>query len=210
MTCVQSTEPGRDEVYFRIHGNSSHGLFSRRLPRDDDYYEFNSDQTNNQNQHWTNQDQAPVGRPVLWAGHLDEGQGAEVVVFIAEQDNKELGVLRDIAKAALAALKAAGTFGGSPLATAALQGAEQLVDQIPDVRTHGIIGLFSFHFRNVPGGQMEFVLLPWTGFQFPGYTQGATTSRHPNSYYEAALRGDGSTEAVHLDFNGSPGDDTML
>lgn len=95
LACVSTTfEPEipiigsntRDEVYFFVTGDSSRGIFSRRLPRYDDYYEFTAGYTavKSDFRTWTNQDQEGLGRPILWAGDLDNNEGANVFVVIAE------------------------------------------------------------------------------------------------------------------------------
>src|SRR5262245_45345011 len=68
-----------DEVYFQLTGNSSIGLISRRLPAFDDYYQFRQGSTAVASDYrtWTNQHGDPVGRPVLWAGALNDNEGAD-------------------------------------------------------------------------------------------------------------------------------------
>ncbi|MFZ4664699.1 MAG: hypothetical protein ACOYNY_47345, partial [Caldilineaceae bacterium] len=95
----------RDEVYVIAYGTvtekNGHGQMIEfastlaRLPRyvdDDDYYEFSAFQNNTMSDYgsWTNQDQAPVGPPIIWEGQLASGQSAQFTVIVAEQDNKNI------------------------------------------------------------------------------------------------------------------------
>src|SRR5262249_51236494 len=99
----------RDETYILFSGKSPAGLAGGRLPRYvayDSYYEYWAGKVNYDNADWTNHDQAPVGRPVLWTGALAAGESAEFVVTVMEQDNSSIDILKDLLETGLNAADA--------------------------------------------------------------------------------------------------------
>ena len=73
----------RDEIYMLFSGSAPNNtLVGGRLPRyaaNDSYYEYWAGKVNAHEADWTNHDQAPVGRPILWSGTLGVGQSQEGV-----------------------------------------------------------------------------------------------------------------------------------
>lgn len=186
-----------DEVYFFVTGTSSRGLFARRLPTQDDYYQFWNGSTSLSSDYrtWTNLDEEPIGRPFLWAGELANQEGADLFVVVAEQDNKKLGALKRALQAGHKLMKA--TYGTDPKAAAALQFSEPLIEAIPEIDKDDIIGAFVVHLENV-GGQVSATFVPWLEYQFESGREGGTTVANSESYAVKSIGQQGS-EAIELD-----------
>jgi hypothetical protein len=161
---MNESGPGntRDEVYVISRGSISNQILAQeRLPRyrsGDDYYEFVTGKLARSSQlsDWTNQDQAPIGRPVLWNGSLEHQQSGEFVILIMEQDNKDWPAIRGGILAGLDAASAVATAAGAgaPI-TAAIQAAKTLANGFPNNTGSGdvddVIGAFSVRFTNNDG-----------------------------------------------------------
>ena len=97
LSYEQAPGNSRDEVYITVAGNTPSGQnLKSRLPRyksGDDYYEFFQGSTSKGNS-WSNQDQAPVGPPRIWAGILKPDESAKFLVKLGEQDNKTFAFLK--------------------------------------------------------------------------------------------------------------------
>ncbi len=202
LQCIEHTVEsggGRDEVYMIVNGDSLTGFYYHRLPGDDDYYEFVDGQTGRADDHttWTNKNQSFVGRPILWAGTLNENEGANIVVVIAEQDNADLGTVKDALEAGLGVIAPLITAAGT-LASAAVAGASKVVEKIPDIKLHDVIGAFAVHIRNEGG--LQYTIIPWNDYRFGAGRPGATTTLDGSSFYAAAL-GNERLKAGTLTFN---------
>ena len=205
LQCLEPTrETGgdRDEVYIIVTADSSQDLYYRRLPAADDYYEFVTGHTGKADDHttWTNQDQLFVGRPLLWTGTLNNNEGANLFVVIAEQDNADLGPLRQALEAGLGVGEplithgenqppAEGEGGSSlPLASAAVNAARALISAIPNITSHDVIGALAIHVRNEGG--LQYAIVPWEGYKFGAGRPGATATTDGQSYYAARITSD--------------------
>jgi hypothetical protein len=189
----------RDEVYFLVTGTSSRSLISQRLPTSDDYYEFEVGHVARASDFrtWTNQDQSALGRPVLWAGEINDNEGADVFVIIGEQDNRNLGELKRALLSGKGLVQQ--TFGGqNPLVDAALAVADELIGVIPEIDHDDVIGAFAIHLRNVSGA-LHMAWVPWLDYEFESGKTGATTIANSNSYFVTALQHQGH-QAVAFDF----------
>ena len=129
----------RDEVYVFVKGSITElregnpvqiASVGARLPRyinNDDYYEFfNFTRGKDAYTSWTNQDQAPVGKPTIWEGELVSGQTATFVVVIGEQDNKDTKDYRDLCNGLSRAGSTRGTATGSTEVQTIAKGASEL------------------------------------------------------------------------------------
>lgn len=170
MQCINlSREEGlnndRDEVYILVRGNTQAGLVGERFPlhfngeQSDSYYEFYMNKANLQDGDWTNHDQVPVGRPVLWSGRVAPNQTVEFLVTIMEQDN---GDLSSIKKTIQDGLKLAGEVYSQPQYNAIVNAAKDLAGRLPDIKGHELIGSFVVQIAN-KGGVAETTWLPVVG-----------------------------------------------
>lgn len=170
MQCVSlSREEGmnndRDEVYIYVRGNTRAGLVGERFPlhfngeQGDSYYEFYTNKANTQDADWTNHDQVPVGRPVLWSGRVDPGQTVEFLVTLMEQDN---GDLSSIKKSLQDGLKLAGELYSQPQYNAIVSAAKDLAAKVPDIKGHELIGSFMVQIAN-NNGALATTWLPVVG-----------------------------------------------
>ncbi len=165
MQCVAlSPESGpnndRDETYILLSGKTPTSLEGGRLPRyvaNDSYYEFWAGRVNNNDSDWTNHDQAPVGRPVLWTGALGEGESAEFLVTVMEQDNSDIGILKELLETGLNAADA--LYGSNTTAKAIITTARELAKYLPESKGHDFIGAFTIQVANV-GGQLQTTFIP--------------------------------------------------
>ncbi len=159
MQCINlSREEGlnndRDEVYILVRGNTREGLVGERFPlhfngeKGDSYYEFNANKSNTQNDDWTNHDQVPVGRPVLWSGTIPALSSVEFLVTVMEQDNGDLSTIK---KGVQEGLKLAGELYNQPQYNAVLSSAKELANQLPDIKGHELVGSFVVQIANKGG-----------------------------------------------------------
>jgi hypothetical protein len=158
MACLAlSPESGpnndRDEIYILFSGIAPNNeLQGGRLPRyvaNDSYYEYWVGKVNRHDSDWTNHDQAPVGRPILWTGTLGVGESADFLVTIMEQDNSSIGVLKDLLKIGLDTADA--LAGSNATAKAIITTARQLATYLPESKGHDFIGAFSMRVTNAAG-----------------------------------------------------------
>lgn len=170
MQCIGlSREEGlnndRDEVYILVRGNTRAGLVGERFPlhfngeQGDSYYEFYANKANLQDGDWTNHDQVPIGRPVLWSGRVEPNQTVEFLVTIMEQDN---GDLASIKKAIQDGLKLAGELYNQPQYNAIVTAAKDLAGKLPEIKGHELIGSFVVQIAN-KNGAVETTWLPVVG-----------------------------------------------
>jgi len=157
----------RSEIYILFSGKSPAGRACGRLPRcvaDDSYFEYWVGKVNDNDADWTNHDQAPVGRPVVWTGTLQAGEYAEFVVAVIEQDNQDIGTVEQMLKAAF---NAADTLPGSNMtANAIITAARGLAEELPESKGHDIIGAFAIQVANVEG-QLQTTFVPIQGEMAP-------------------------------------------
>jgi hypothetical protein len=150
---VTSNEGGvgnlRDEVYFKIVGQTPNGAPDARLPLyidEDDYYEFYNSTTRVEGGRWTNQDQIDVGYPRLWNGKLLMGQSAIFQVLVMEQDNAQAHALREALKGGCELIPGQGSESDSRVALC-----KQIADQIPDTTGDDVIGALEVTLANENG-----------------------------------------------------------
>ena len=173
MQCVAlSPESGpnndRDETYILFSGKTPTTLEGGRLPRyvaNDSYYEYWVGKVNDNDADWTNHDQAPVGRPVLWTGTLGNGESAEFLVTVMEQDNNDIGILKELLETGLNA--ADGIFGNNATAKAIITTARGLAKYLPESKGHDFIGAFAIQVANVEG-QLQTNFIPIHCDMMPG------------------------------------------
>ncbi len=95
MECIVPTEAGllnnRDEVFIEVKGNVQPGDGYARLPGEENYYEFSKGSRRSENG-WTDRDGIACGRPVLFCGKLEQGERAELLIKVREQDNDDVHV----------------------------------------------------------------------------------------------------------------------
>ncbi len=211
MTCTQPSDStalnDRDEVYAQVQADG-YGLSRNwRLPTygpDDDYYEFFTNSTSNTTNFnlWTNQDQAPVGRPLLWSGTLPNFQPAQFLVVLREQDNKFLSTLKSALSVAIPAAQAA-VVPFVPEAAGVFSGASGLANAIPDIRADDVIGVFSVRVRNHYGQiRAEWVAVNNINFGVAGMAKAAITSINTAGIYAAGLAQNG-INACEFKFDGT-------
>ena len=153
----------RDETYVLFRGQGPSGLLGARLPRQKNeggYYEFVNTEVNDREAEWTNEDQAPVGRPIIWTGRLNPGQSAEFVVTVIEQDNAELFKIKQGVQSGIDAAEK--LFGSNPYAKAAIEIAKPLVAKLPEIKGHELIGAFIVRAQN-EGGMLRATFVPVNG-----------------------------------------------
>ena len=158
LSCIHISEEGpfsdRDEVYITVVGDDPNDkIINARLPRykdNDDYYEFSQGTTSSGN-NWSNQDQAPVGPPRIWAGTLKPGQSANFFVILAEQDNKTLAKVRKVALAFLTNEEVKKLAEKDERAKAARAAAEKLAGLLPTQTKDDQIGAFYVEAKNQNG-----------------------------------------------------------
>jgi hypothetical protein len=157
MDClVHTQEKGisndRDEIFILYQGKTPAGREGNRLPLylgGDDYYEFTNGDVRDADGQWTNQDQAPVGRPVIWTGRLAPGQSADFVVTIMEQDNGDLSTIKSLLGKAVDAAKALAKSNAE--AEAIVGVIAELVPLLPDIKGSEFLGAFAVHAENDRG-----------------------------------------------------------
>jgi hypothetical protein len=133
---------------------------------------------------------------VLWAGLLADNEAAEVFVAICEQDNRDLGKIRDALKAGKQLFDAA----FAPLVTGdvvakSIDGAvDKLIDAIPDVVADDVIGAFVVHVRN-QNNKLEVGIAPWPAYTVQNGRSGATTTINGQSLVRGTLPSQGHRAA---------------
>lgn len=148
LTTERSGGNTRDEVYVAIAGRLPWGVnYIDRLPTPDDYYGLHSGEST-QTVGWTNQDGAPVGAPVIWAGKLDHGQVAAFTVHLGEQDNKDVDVIKSISLAIVGRLAG---FIPLPFVGSVLSNLADAAQSIPVDATDDMLGTFIVTIRNDNG-----------------------------------------------------------
>jgi hypothetical protein len=136
-----------DEVYIHVIGQTPKGGINARLPRSihkEDYYEFppNHIATSASDWSWTNQEQVGQGCPEIWNGSLQNGQRAEFLVLVLEQDNKNLKPLKDFLGASIQA---------ASLVNPKLTLIKPLIDQLPEKKADDRIGAVAIVVENQNG-----------------------------------------------------------
>ncbi|MDC0671229.1 hypothetical protein [Nannocystis radixulma] len=157
MTVNQTTSTAgdgdRDELYIKVDRKGpGEDTGARRLPALDDYYEAKQSETFTTT--WTNKDQKNVGRPNLWTGKLKHNEKVTLAITAMEQDNAELGeirnslieALREVEKAALETNNSYGAIVGA-VAAGLLVGASL----IPRTNGHDFIGFVGLRLENQCG-----------------------------------------------------------
>lgn len=166
MTVNQTTSTAgdgdRDELYIkvdRVGPGVDHG--AKRLPGADDYYEAKQGQSFTKT--WTNQDGKNVGRPNLWSGKLRHGQLITFGISVMEQDNADLGEIRQNIMDALAEVQkvALATNNSYGAIVAAVAGALQVhASLIPQTNGHDFVGMLGLRIENKCGH----IRTAWTTF----------------------------------------------
>jgi hypothetical protein len=193
----------RDEVYILSRGSLPGGFISERLPRypsGDDYYEFFTNRVAaSQNlAQWTNQDQAPIGKPVFWAGHLAHNQAGAFLIILGEQDNKDLAAIKQVI---LGSLNVLGTVVGGiagpagPAVTAAVSAATAAAGSLPDTTKDDVIGAFAVQFKN-NDGELQTTWLALPNIQIRQGQSGSTTMLDTTNPFALARRDFGFETAV--------------
>jgi hypothetical protein len=163
ITCIARTQESglgrkRDEMYIRSVVRSPEGVSVRRLPYDDDYYEFWTGTTSRKDiskkgEHglraWTNKDQRDVGPPVIWSGHLLDGQWVDAMITIMEQDSREMKAIR---QGITTALDTISSITPDPKLKLLAQGAKQLAGMLPNTSEHDFIGALYVRLERTDNG----------------------------------------------------------
>jgi len=166
----------RDEVYIRVIGRTPDGQpIDMRLPStsiSDDYIPFKQGDVRSARIPGTfmNQDYYPVQAPQIWSGILpNDGDRAEFLVIIQEQDNATLGKAKEISKVTFEACEviAKGVAEATKDETAkqisaACKVAKEASKLLPDNDPHEYIGAFLVQAANV-GGVPQVTFMPANG-----------------------------------------------
>ena len=154
MHCIRPTENGwindRDELYIAVAGKTPAGSLKKRLPRNDDYYEF-WEGTRGEKRGWTNQNQRKQGKPVIWEGELENGESADFLINIGEQDNKNLPIFKKIGQKILEYLSKASEENNEDKYGMYITSAKYLIDFLPASDKDDIIGTFLMRVKNYGG-----------------------------------------------------------
>lgn len=163
----------RDEIYIRVIGRTPHGdAIDVRLPStsiSDDYIPMKTGtvRTAADLGSFVNQDYFLVQPPQIWAGVLPEdGDRAEFLVIVQEQDNATLGKAKETAKVIFEACEivANGTAEITKDETArkiaeGCKVAKEASKLLPDNDPHEFVGAFFVQAMNV-GGEAQVTFLP--------------------------------------------------
>lgn len=125
-TATEGNVNDRDELYILVAGTTPAGQVSKRLPSQDNYYEFFNDRLDSvirprtievptppllkrplviHYPRFTDRDQKPQGVPPIWNGTLASGQSAVLVVSFNEQDNTDWTAIKNYLAAVVAKVK---------------------------------------------------------------------------------------------------------
>jgi hypothetical protein len=173
----------RDEVYIRVIGRTEDGSLDARLPYandPDDYYEFFDGTIASASSpgSWSNKNQHKPYYPEIWEGQLtNDGDRAEFLVVVMEQDNEDIGKAKQTLGAVFGACgEIAGDIKGNiyaEIVAGACKGARELSSIIPENDYHDLIGAFLVTVEN-NAGELQTTYLAADGESFGRGTSAVT------------------------------------
>ena len=167
------------------------------VQNNDDYYEFWKGFTA-WSRKWTNQDQAPVGSPRIWAGVLKPDESARFLVTLQEQDNKDFGSIKKALDSFFDDEKVKFAAGLIPWGEKARERGKKLSKYLPTNTKDDIIGAFYVEVENQDGK----LFTSWIATEIEFEEGGEFATTKINDSDEIFV---GDDNRVSLEFDGTRG-----